>query len=211
MGALIAERPAALGLPDHVVSSRTCDALLAIGEPAINMAIWEREPIAALASLKLAGLTDIRVTSSLRELPDVLDVELTKARYADGPERQALSSDIMALAERFAAIMNAERVEIRLEVVTTNACKKFHADSVTARLITTYIGQGTQWLSNDDAANCDCDQPHDVRQLGTGDVALFKGRIWSADAPAIHRSPAIAGTGEVRLVLVINPRASEHA
>jgi hypothetical protein len=43
-----------------------------------------------------------------------------------------------------------------------------------------------------------------VRQLLAGEVALFKGRLLT-DSPIIHRSPPIAGTGQRRLVLVINP------
>ena len=38
-----------------------------------------------------------------------------------------------------------------LEVVRTDSCRKFHADYVTARLITTYLGEGTQWLDEADA------------------------------------------------------------
>jgi len=119
-----------------------------------------------------------------------------------------LHADILSLADRFARIMQTKFVEIRLEHVTTNACKKFHTDYVTARLITTYIGQGTQWLDEDQPADCDCGDPHNIQQMRTGDVALFKGRLWSTCA-AIHRSPPIEGTGEERLVLVINPGRSE--
>jgi hypothetical protein len=78
---------------------------------------------------------------------------------------------------------------------------------VSLRLITSYAGPGSQWLSNEDAAalagGADAEQL-DVRQLLAGEVALFKGRL-RTDTPIIHRSPPIAGTNQKRLVLVINP------
>jgi hypothetical protein len=125
------------------------------------------------------------------------DASKGSAATASGNSRQ--------FASHFATNMELGVVEIRLERIVTNACRKFHADYVTARLICTYAGQGTQWLDSEDAAGCDCGDPHNIRQLSTGDVALFKGRLWSAHAPAIHYSPPIEGTGEERLVLVINP------
>ena len=48
--------------------------------------------------------------------------------------------------------MQLARFELRLEVVRTDSCRKFHADYVTARLITTYAGEGTDWLADADAA-----------------------------------------------------------
>jgi hypothetical protein len=36
---------------------------------------------------------------------------------------------------------------------------------------------------------------------------MFKGHGWAPEAPIIHRSPPIAGTGQQRLVLVLNPAA----
>jgi hypothetical protein len=103
--------------------------------------------------------------------------------------------------------MHTHVVDLRLEIVTGDACHKFHADYVPLRLITSYSGPGSQWISNEDAAalaqGVSADQL-EVRQILAGEVALFKGRLLT-DSPIIHRSPPIAGTGQRRLVLVINP------
>ncbi|MEP4338922.1 MAG: DUF1826 domain-containing protein, partial [Roseobacter sp.] len=144
----------------------------------------------------------IRFTANMDELHDVLHDTLDEAGHQKGDPRDILHSDIVALVHRFAEVMETQCVEIRLEHVTTNACRKFHTDYVTARLITTYLGQGTQWLDSDGR---DSNDPGNIQQMQTGDVALFKGRLWSSHAPAIHRSPPIEGTGEERLMLVINP------
>ena len=122
--------------------------------------------------------------------------------------RHYLAADILSLANHFSTAMSLSKVEVRLEIISTNACYKYHADWVSARLITTYLGQGTQWISNEDAARHRAGAPVVAlvhHNIATGDVALFKGRVWSDNAPAIHRSPPIEGSGETRLILVINP------
>lgn len=180
------------------------EVLRAIREEDVAIAIWERSVPDGITGLALTGMQSVRFQSATGALAHLLPAQLVEAGIGSAAARAVLAEDIGALANRFAAIMDAEAVEIRLEHVTTNACRKFHADYVTARLICTYAGPGTQWLDGADAANCDCGGLHDIRQLNAGDVAIFKGRHWSEDAPAIHRSPPIEGTGEARLVLVIN-------
>lgn len=156
-----------------------------------------------MAALLTPDIGQVRLASALDDLPAVLRAALDDALYPTGKMRSALEEDIAGLADRFAAVMRSDTVELRLERVTTNACRKWHADYVTARLITTYVGQGTQWI--DSAAPCDCGEPHDLRQLEAGDVAIFKGRHWDEARAVIHRSPPIEGSGEQRLLLVINP------
>lgn len=181
------------------------DVLHAIGEEDISFAIWAREPPTGVGNIALNGLRNLRFTAPLGEMPDRLDQELRSAGFKKGAPRNNLATDISDLANRFAAVMRLNEVEIRLEHVTTNACKKFHGDYVTARLICTYIGPGTQWLEGPDAEDCGCGEPHNIQQMRAGDVGLFKGRIWSETHPAIHRSPPIEDLGQERLVLVINP------
>jgi hypothetical protein len=109
------------------------------------------------------------------------------------------------LAEHFAALASTRAVEVRLSVVETNSCRKFHADWVTMRLITTYTGAGTQWVTPADAERIAAGQePLAIHALAPGDVGIFRGRL-AAGRPAVHRSPPIAGTGIRRLLLVIDP------
>lgn len=188
----------------RAIIAGNADVLHAIRDEDVSLAIWEREAPPAIAHLALTDIQNLRFQALLGELPDTLETHLDIAGFAKGIGRHMLVTDIAMLANRFAAIMDLGEVEVRLEHIKTNACKKFHGDHVTARLICTYVGQGTQWLDGEDADNCDCGDPHNIRQLGVGDVALFKGRLWSPESPAIHRSPPIEGTGQERLVLVIN-------
>ena len=94
---------------------------------------------------------------------------------------------------------------MRLAIVTTDSCRKFHADYVKARLITTYVGTGTQWIEGADVARvAKGAEPSRINTLNACDVGLFKGKMWT-QSPAIHRSPPIEDSGERRLTLVLDP------
>lgn len=189
----------------RAITAPDADVLQAIHRNHVSLAIWERTAPPSIAALSLDKVANIRFQSPVAELPCRLETAMADGGYEQSISRDALIADIAVVAEHFAAVMELSDVEIRLEHVVTNACRKFHGDYVTARLICTYVGPGTQWLDPEDPGNCDCGDPHDIRQLGSGDIGLFKGHLWSAEAPAIHRSPPIEGSGEERLVLVINP------
>lgn len=171
-----------------------------------NLAIWERTPIADAASLLNGAIEDVRFNTELVKLEQRLASNLSSAGYDDGPARSVLIADITELAELYCSIMNLKELSVRIEVVTTDSCRKWHSDYVKARLISTYVGPATQWL---DSANAEHvrggEKPRQINQMGTGDVGIFKGKL-ATDAPAIHRSPPIVGSGEKRLLLVLNPR-----
>lgn len=174
-----------------------------IQETDVSIAIWQRSALSNMLGLKLDNIIDARFTADISELADTLDDAMNEAGYERNSARDILHMDVLMLANRFVNIMKTNKVEIRLKHVSTDSCRKFHSDYVTARLITTYLGQGTQWLDSDDAENRD--DPKNIQHMLAGEVGLFKGNAWSKDNPAIHRSPPIEITGEERLMLVINP------
>ncbi|WP_213978988.1 DUF1826 domain-containing protein [Sphingomonas sp. dw_22] len=198
-------------VPVHVAAGDAPSILGALLLPGINLAIWERALPAGLSAVLDA--LDFGDVEFVRFTADVGNVAREmRLAFEEAGCRQAglalLAADIAALAERYARVMDLPSVEIRLEQVTGNACRRFHADYVTARMITTYSGPGTEWLDAQAAAHLAAGvppAPHRVRTLGTGAVAMFKGRTWAPRDPIIHRSPPITGTGRTRLVLVVDP------
>ncbi len=119
-----------------------------------------------------------------------------------GPERDWFQSHVAHLANNFATLMKAKYLRLRVDVVTTNACRKFHVDAITARLVCTYRGTGTQYATAPKGQ-----EPAHVATVPTGSPILLRGTLWPA-TPAtgfLHRSPPIEGTGETRLVLVLDP------
>jgi hypothetical protein len=103
--------------------------------------------------------------------------------------------------------MAVEALHLRLEVVRDDACRKFHLDRVTARLLCSYRGAGTEYGRA--AAG---GAPTEIRHMATGDVAIFRGSLWPGDAPVdlVHRSPPLSGGSGVRLLLVLDPLEAGH-
>jgi hypothetical protein len=181
------------------------EILASIHNADVNLAIWERSAPANLEVILKGDTRDVRFACDLGGLEAQLVSELDKGGYNVCPEREDLVADIASLARAFCGVMAIAEVDVRLEVVTTDACRKFHGDYVKARLITTYLGEGTQWLDETDADRISRGvEPLEIRQLGTGDVGVFKGKL-ATERPAIHRSPPIGNTGQKRFLLVLNP------
>ena len=181
------------------------DALRAIGTDGVGGVIWQRripkefhDWIDGLAPQNLPALRAIVPPAETRALlTEVCEAAGTPA----GPNRDWLINDACALADAFVRIMKAPYLQLRLDVVSDNACRKFHVDMVRARLICTYRGRGTQYgvLQNGD-------EPEDIFSVPTGDPILLRGMRWPDRQPGTlrHRSPPIAGTGETRLIFVLD-------
>lgn len=189
-------------------------AASAAAEPAIlqdirredcNLAIWKRPLETDFAPMIEGAPQDIRFAAALADLPALLAAELADRGFAARHLHASLVADAAMLAQHFCTALGLARVEVRLEVVTTDSCRKFHADYVSARLITTYVGPGTDWLDTAEAeALARGEEPRRIHRMETGDVGLFKGKLATLH-PAIHRSPPISTSGEARLLLVLNP------
>lgn len=191
----------------HVNRASSVGDLATVLDPEVTLVIWERPPPLQVGSLD--GFGTVLATTSA----DHAQATLTEA-FAQQPPAAwhgEIARDIAALSEAFAAIMALSHVVIRLERVTGDACKRWHADYVSVRLICTYCGSGTQWLerSAERTATLAVETP---RSLTAGTVGLFKGRVLAGEQAIVHRSPPIAGTGEERLLLVIDaPPPAETA
>ncbi len=190
---LLAPPPPA-GTPDHVGIGDEAEALSAIRDPRVTLAIWRRRP--CIARVDLSAMPPIRFAAPAGQVAERL-----AAHWAERPPEPwqvPLTQDVARLAALYAELAHEARVEVRLERIAGNGCWKFHADYVGLRLITTYWGQGTQWLPQ----GADADTA--PQALAAGDVGLFKGRALAGDRAIIHRSPPIADSGEDRLLLVID-------
>ncbi|MEQ5787387.1 DUF1826 domain-containing protein [Erythrobacter sp. NFXS35] len=183
--------------------------LHAIREEECNLAIWQRAAFADFVPMLEGAPRDLRFECTLADLVENLRSGLTENGFGGVSLHTALIADAALLADLFCQALDLARFELRLEVVRTDSCRKFHADYVRARLITTYAGEGTHWLDGDDAARVAAgEDPLRVNRMNPFDVGLFKGKL-ATDRPAIHRSPPLAGTGAARLLMVLNPAAKQ--
>ncbi|MEM9636545.1 MAG: DUF1826 domain-containing protein [Pseudomonadota bacterium] len=191
VGVAIADNPASLGTFLH---------------PGCAAAIWRRQTPPEvqkwLDTLDPTMLPRGRVILPTDAVSDTLGHLCDVSALPEGPERDWLCDDIASLANMFAGLMQTRYLRLRLDVVTTNACRKFHIDAIMARLVCTYRGTGTQYGVSTDGTD-----PKRVFTVQTGAPILLRGTLWPAEPPSglLHRSPPIEGTGETRLVLVVDP------
>ncbi len=136
-----------------------------------------------------------RISDAVRQLCEMADMP-------EHPNRELFINDVDSLSQLFAAVMEVKYLRLRLEKVSDNACRKFHRDAVHARLVCTYRGRGTEY-----GTSFDGNDPEQIFSAQTGAPILLRGSEWPEypSANLLHRSPPIEGTGETRLLLVLDP------
>ncbi len=186
--------------------AETPEGLSAIHNPGCAAAIWRRQAAPSFQSwidaLDPERLPEARMVLRPESVREAAQEVCEAAGTPDCAEREQLIDDVAALADIFSGLMRAPYLRLRFDVVTTNACRRFHIDAVTARLVCTYRGTGTQYaISTDGAA------PERVFTVPTGAPIILRGTLWPEHPRSglLHRSPPIEGTGETRLVLVLDP------
>lgn len=193
----------------------------ALQDPTCLLALIERHLSPALtASLRghrFSGCQPIDVTMSADTGAGPVECLLAAAGYPHHPGRPALAADIATLMEILHRMPRSGRVRMRLERITTDACRLFHTDTLPLRLVCTYRGNGTEWLGED---GCDrsglgkgdnariCRDPAAIHRMPEGWAGLMKGNLWpgtSNGSPGglVHRSPPLA-PGDWRLFLSLD-------
>ena len=182
------------------------EGLRAFLQPGCAAAIWRRnmpkDAHSWLKSLKEDHLPNGRVILRKDAVAETVGHLCDMSGLPNGDQRAWLEADIAEMARMFADLVQTDYLRLRLDKIQTNACRKFHIDAITARLVCTYRGMGTQYGISTDGAD-----PKRVFTVPTGAPILLRGTLWPADPPSglLHRSPPIEGTGETRLVLVLDP------
>lgn len=184
----------------------TPEGLSAFNRPGSAAAIWRRQ-IASdfqtwMDGLDADCLPRARVILRPSDAPVVLASLCDQAKVPKGAFQEQFINDVSALVDVFSDLVGARYLRLRLDVITTNACRKFHIDAVHSRLICTYRGTGTQY-----GVSVDGNQPKRVFTVPTGAPIVLKGTLYP-EAPSsglLHRSPPIEGSGMTRLVLVLDP------
>jgi len=126
-----------------------------------------------------------------------------------------LRRDLTHLTAEFARLAGTFCITVKLDLLDSTPCTRYHEDKVRVRLLCTYLGPGTEWLVDEgvdrlrlygasgpegNAAIAKGAPPLVTRD---GQVLLLRGR-WPGSGPgAVHRSPTLAPT-ERRLLLVLS-------
>ncbi|MEM7215907.1 MAG: DUF1826 domain-containing protein [Pseudomonadota bacterium] len=175
-------------------------------QPGVAATIWRRQVPADfqawMDSLPQNNLPSARVIVRADVVRDAVEAICTTAGMPNTFKRRFFVDDVVLLAEQFADLMDTEFIRLRMDVITDNACRKFHIDRVTARLVCTYRGMGTQYGISTDGA-----EPRRIFTVPTGAPILLRGTKWPEPPVSglLHRSPPIEGLEMTRLVLVLDP------
>jgi len=184
--------------------------LQGIHDPATDLVLWTRGLPPALVQwlddLPESLLPDGRILVGTSEIMPALRSLFRASNVPPGPISDLLLSDIARLAHLFARIIKGEHVDIRVERVHDDGCKRFHRDYVPFRLLTTYRGPSTQWVPSSEGEQAISQQHRytgPILDFPTHSVALFRGAT-ARGGGIVHRSPPIRGSGITRLVLSLN-------
>ena len=185
---------------------RTIQDLTVIRDPGCAVALCQRQPdrnvLEWLERLDSDRLPKARVILPPDRISEALEQICDISNTPDCEERKRLIDDVTKLAKVFADLMKTAHLRLRFDVVTTNSCKKFHIDRITARLLCTYRGTGTQY-----GVSIDGPEPDHILTVPTGSPIVLRGSLWpeTPKSGILHRSPPIEGTGEYRSILVLDP------
>lgn len=211
-----------LQVPDMIMAKKTVTKNWVIGncstslqqihQKDMNIAIYNREidflskEIAQLLATKI----ELRASGNTENILSSIKEELLNQNAL------LLLKDIEQQLLLFSQLTKATSFRLLLATVNTNMCRKFHTDINDLRLLCTYSGPGTLWLTEDNVNRNALDTCRDnecivldenkVQQAPTGAIVILKGAIYPQDGTAavVHRSPTIEESGQKRLLLRID-------
>jgi Protein of unknown function (DUF1826) len=202
---------------------RSAAALTQILRPEQNACLLRR-PLPPTLQRGLAGLDALESFERKRVVRSLSDLAwLTEPLGSQ--QGAVLVPDLSRWLEAFRQLVSGAEVTGCIAVTRTDDCRKYHVDWVGLRLIITYAGPGTEWVS-DDGVRRDALQapwrnltainrrivPDPSRVVGAsaGDVLVLKGESYPGNAGrgAVHRSPPLARSGGVRLLFKLTSPGS---
>lgn len=185
-------------------------------ESRVNLSLWQRLPNLAirheLTVLKPDSLPDMKFR--IIESSFAKDIEAFLNHHGLEPQCfQNLITDLDLLVHQFAKLSRGRDLSFRFFTTNHDDCKRFHLDRVNLRLMCTYQGTGTEWLSEEqldrDAQRLGAPNEEIVRfgepqRFETFWVGIMKGDPKNVGQGLVHRSPIVSGTGQTRVVFSLD-------
>ena len=164
----------------------------------VNLVVWQRSldaDVLQYAQFLANTPLQLQQVMSLEQLSEWLQRKLP-----DATGKAAFVDDLLLISQMLGCLMDCSAVGVRLKTLSKPMCPKFHTDHVASRLLVTYTGAATEWLS---AAPAVGSNPP-AHQLQPGDVAVLKGSGWidNEHGAIWHRSPLSLVP---RLLLTLDP------
>ncbi|MBV6644052.1 MAG: DUF1826 domain-containing protein [Cyclobacteriaceae bacterium] len=178
----------------------------------LNIVLFERD----IAALKHEITNLITRDIEFRASGD-LDAVLTAiGRASDLNDFPLIKGDLESLLHLFLEVTETKSYRLFFATISSNMCRKFHTDINDLRMLCTYEGPGTLWLTEDnvnqamdncgEAEECLVIDESRIQQANTGTVVILKGAIYpkKGTKPILHRSPTIEENSEKRVLLRID-------
>ncbi len=200
--------------PHHVGDEP--DVLQTIADPAVNLSLWRRPLQAAVVEevsvLEARQLPDSRVPTTLESFDDDICAHLQRHRL-NPAGFEHFRADLQLLADHFAGVSGGRALKFRLVTTDDDNCRRFHVDTRHMRMLCTYRGPGTEWLT-DEQVDRDAllsGAPNEaVIRFGRPShfepfwVGIFRGETGSSGNGLVHRSPPIEGSGQTRVLFCLD-------
>ena len=178
-----------------VIEVASLNELTAIHRPSHALALCPRSMPPALTpwldALPGEMLPNERLLVRVGDAPAALAALFGSSPLSDSGPARMLRDDMVDLIEHFTAIAGAPEVDVRVQHIRRDACKKFHRDHVRLRLISCYHGPTTEWVPaghTEEALDHQKAYAGPLQHFPRFAVAVFKGH----EQGVVHRSPAIA-------------------
>lgn len=185
----------------------------------VNLFCWKRQPkqeiSSYLESILKFEVPALKFTASI----DTLASKLSKSRSFWDPlhleNADGFWIDVYHVTQDFIKLTEKSEVTVHIRVISDNGCTKFHTDGYHLRLLTTYIGPGTEWLPENATSRKSLGyqnknivkHPLQIRRMNSFEVGILKGeapnRIQTLPG-IVHRSPEISKVGVKRIVLRVD-------
>lgn len=190
----------------------TPEILTDIYNPDCNLAVWKRT-LSQDVALYLQCFAKTQQSVAIRTLFTCQPAMADNVRHClqqalpKGQGQDAIIEDVVHLMEMYECLFEPQAIGMRLTKLDRAMCPRFHVDYLPARLVTCYLGAGTQWLPEPPAGvtRIPTEEPETFEQLHAGDVALLKGDGWYENEGfgIVHRSPPVP-EGQTRLFLSLD-------
>ncbi|MDP1563096.1 MAG: DUF1826 domain-containing protein [Pirellulaceae bacterium] len=142
-------------------------------------------------AVRLAPIAEYRAQVTLRNAATKIELGVSELKLANS----GFADDVTSLVRSFVTEFDRSSVSLRIEIVNTQSCPKFHCDNVYIRLVTTYVGPCTEYQYAEES---------EVRVAGLGSLVFLKGHKHPTHRDSVyHRSPAVP-PGTKRLCVVID-------
>jgi hypothetical protein len=165
-----------------------------------NIALWRRISYPGSAALFDSVLPDLGDFRQVLQ-PDQVRHRLASqfpARFWRNPLALEWVDDVAGLVRAFCQELNAPHCQVQFD--RQRPCVRYHADNVLMRLVCTYRGPGTLWLSEDNLNLAAAEakgtkneeivlRPDDVQQTREWEVLVMKGKQANT-TPLYHKSPS---------------------